>query len=183
MCTELGGRGRCDSRYLPKKEDGSGDGDPRAGRPGRWTDGHSQPAGSCGLRTVVPLTWAHCPPTCECPDWPPHLRREPWVPSPTVQAPLEPGWFLALTRKPEGGGGTFTSPAGVAPEDTVLLFDEMPAQNDVLPLLRVLPAHPARSWPSAPWAQRTVMPPPGPHHPPQPPGCPALTGSGWRAHK
>lgn len=55
----------------PKRKPGSGDRDPRAGRPGRRADGHSQPAGSCSLRTVVPLIWAHCPATHERPDWPP----------------------------------------------------------------------------------------------------------------
>lgn len=90
-CTELGGHGRCDSRYLLKKEDCSGDGDPRAGRPGRWTDGHSQPAGSCGLRTVVPLTWAHCPPTCECPDWPPPSEEGALGPQPNCPSTFRTG--------------------------------------------------------------------------------------------
>ena len=90
-CTELGGHGRCDSSYHHKKEDCSGDGEPRAGRPGRWTDGHSQPAGSCGLRTVVPLTWAHCPPTCECPDWPPPSEEGALGPQPNCPSTFRTG--------------------------------------------------------------------------------------------
>lgn len=47
----------------------------------------------------------------------------------------------------------------------MLLLDEVPAQNDVLPLLRVLPAHPACSGPSAPQAPCTMTLRTGPHRP------------------
>lgn len=38
---------------------------------------------------------------------------------------------------------TFTAAPHITPEDTVLLLDEVPAQDDVLPPLGILPAHSA----------------------------------------
>lgn len=52
-------------------------------------------------------------------------------------------WPGALRPGAPQGGATFAASPGVAPEDAVLLLDEVPAQDDVLPPLRVLSAHSA----------------------------------------
>lgn len=52
-------------------------------------------------------------------------------------------WPRALRPGAPQGGATFAASPGVAPEDAVLLLDEVPAQDDVLPPLRVLSAHSA----------------------------------------
>lgn len=43
---------------------------------------------------------------------------------------------------------TFTAGFGVTAEKTVLFLNEVPAENDVLPLLCIFPANPARGKPS-----------------------------------
>lgn len=76
------------------------------------------------------------------------------------------------------GGATFAASPGVAPEDTVLLLDEVPAQDDVLSPLRVLSAHSAGD--GAPSAVPTMPPcPPGPPRTPSQ----ALTGNTQGAHE
>ena len=71
---------------------GSGDGGPRAGRPGRWTDGRSQPTGRRGLRITVPSIQAQCPPTREHPNQPPVQGR-------SCMSPAQPSEHLS------GGAG------------------------------------------------------------------------------
>lgn len=61
-------------------------------------------------------------------------------------------WSAAQGKR--GGRPTFTASPGVTPEDTVLLLDEVTAQDNVLPPLGILPAH------SVGWGKRT-----GPEHP------------------
>lgn len=102
----------------------------------------------------------------------PGLSGEPGGPTPAV-----------LGRGGAGGGHTFTAPSGVAPEDAVLLLDEVPAQDYVLPLLCAFPAHSVcvvrSSAPAKPRAPRRH--PLACLVPLQPPGCPALMGNAWRA--
>lgn len=166
-----------------------------AGRLGNGQMAAPRPTGKCGLKIALhpdlgSFLTAYYPPAQEDPQLTPGTRGSSHVHSRALEAPFpmellpgtdwEPGLSLAVSSPGLGraeGRGTFTAPSGVAPENAMLLLDEVPAQDDVLPSLRILPAHSGEEGQATVSTGGTQCTPATAHWPTPPPHRDAQLGS------